>query len=138
MIGIGLSCDILLVHDDDIALCLQIALCSGSTVLRDIERYQESLGLGRYGKINRYWIAPYHQRNTRIYGQGTPIKAILDGSMAENQYRKPLMEVLRAMDEFWKYKMHGRTDTLTYAPASTSVLLMLSPVLSLHQSLRVL
>ena len=54
MIGIGLSCDILLVHDDDIALCLQQALCSGSTVLRDIERYQESLGLGRYGKINRY------------------------------------------------------------------------------------
>jgi hypothetical protein len=104
MNGIGLSCDILLVHDDNIALRLQQVLCSGPTVLRDVERYQESLCLGRYGKINRYWIAPYHQRNTQMYGQGTPIKAILDGSVAENQYTKPLMEVLRAMDEFWKYK----------------------------------
>jgi hypothetical protein len=112
MNGIGISCDVLLVHDDNTVLCLQQGLCSGSTVLRDVKRYQESSCLGRYGKINRYRISPFRHRNTQMYGQSAPIKAILDGSVAENQYTEPLMSVLRAMDKFWDYKSNKLEDLL--------------------------
>ena len=64
------------------------------------------------GKINRYRISPFRHRNTQMYGQSAPIKAVLDGSVAENQYIEPLMNVLRAMGKFWDHQSSELEDLL--------------------------
>jgi hypothetical protein len=128
--GISYSCHVLLLPDDDVALNLQRNLRSGSKsypvpmgrkTKSEIKMYQEVLCCGIYGKINSCWISVSNHRNTQIYGQRMPVKSILDGSAQESCCTKPLMDVLRLMEQFWTQKSLQLEDLLN-RPTPASVL----------------